>query len=109
MRPYPGRPAVFFLIALFLTLFLSGIAFSSEAPSQSTAPQARTDTEQKAPLMTPHELKARLDTFKPTLIVDVRSPQEFSSLHIAGAMSVPLAKINSMVGVFPRDMAIVFY
>ena len=40
------------------------------------------------------------------LVVDVRTPQEFSAGHIAGAVNVPVDDLRSRLGEIPRDRTI---
>jgi rhodanese-related sulfurtransferase len=40
------------------------------------------------------------------LVVDVRTPQEFSAGHIAGAVNVPVDDLRCRLGEIPRDRKI---
>lgn len=98
-------------------LIISVILLSTQAiRSENLYAEVQLMSENKAPaaqetvsIITPWEVKGRLDRFEPTIIVDVRSLQEYNTIHISGSMSFPLENIKTLVGVFPRDMAIVFY
>ena len=46
------------------------------------------------PEITPQTLKAKLQTEKPPLIIDVREPHEFRFCHIEGAQLKPLGDIE---------------
>lgn len=99
-----------FLIIIVIHLYAGAVRSENlyaEGPlmSETKAPAVK----EEAPLITPREVKGRLDRFEPTIIIDVRSLQEYNAIHISGAMSFPLENINKLVGVFPRDMAMVFY
>ena len=59
--------------------------------------------------MSPENLKARLDNGELILIVDVRSVNAYKVQHIAGAISVPLKKVELHLHEFPLDQEIVFY
>jgi rhodanese-related sulfurtransferase len=54
------------------------------------------------------ELRRRLRAGDVTL-VDVRPAAEFDAAHIAGAISVPLASLESRLGLIPRDRPVVAY
>ena len=66
-------------------------------------------TKSEVPRISAEELKARLDSGEAILVVDSRSPAEFETLHIAGAISVPSNEVDSRLGELPRDQEIVFY
>jgi NADPH-dependent 2,4-dienoyl-CoA reductase/sulfur reductase-like enzyme/rhodanese-related sulfurtransferase len=46
---------------------------------------------------------------KDALLLDVRTPQEFSAGHIAEAVNVPLDELRSRLGELPRDREITIY
>ena len=43
------------------------------------------------------------------LLVDVRTPQEFSQGHIPGALNVPVDDLRSRLGELPRDRQLAVY
>ena len=43
------------------------------------------------------------------LLVDVRTPQEFSQGHIPGALNIPVDELRSRLGELPRDRQIAIY
>lgn len=55
------------------------------------------------------ELKSLLDKGEMIMIVDVRSPDEFDEMHIAGAISVPLHLVEAKFAGLSPDTKIVFY
>ena len=59
--------------------------------------------------MSPIELKGRLDDGDAILVVDARSTAAFETLHIAGAISVPVNEVQSRLDELPPDQEIVFY
>ena len=63
----------------------------------------------EVPRISPEELKDRLDNGEAILVVDSRSPVEFETGHIAGAISVPSYEVESRLDELPRDQEIVFY
>lgn len=48
-------------------------------------------------LITAEDTKARIDSGDPVVIVDVRTPEEFASGHIAGAINVPNEGISGQM------------
>jgi rhodanese-related sulfurtransferase len=57
----------------------------------------------------PDEVKQRLDAGEDIVLVDVRKPQAFANLHIAGARPLPLPTIEEGAHGLPRDRKIVLY
>jgi rhodanese-related sulfurtransferase len=57
----------------------------------------------------PDEIKQRLDAGEDIILVDVRKPQSFAQLHIAGARPIPLPTIEQGSHGLPRDRKIVLY
>ncbi len=55
--------------------------------------------------LTPDELQAKLSSHP--LIIDVRTPREFRSGHIEGALSVPLGNESAMLDRWPLDAEVV--
>jgi rhodanese-related sulfurtransferase len=47
-----------------------------------------------ATTVTPTELRSRLNSDTPPRLLDVRSPAEFETAHIAGAYNVPLDVVS---------------
>jgi len=96
------------LFALFIitlaVLLLSGVTASAE--DQATAVEKPAE---HSAVLTPQEVKGLMDKGEAVFVVDVRSLQEFHSMHIPGSVSVPLGKVESLVNAFPRDTSIVFY
>jgi adenylyltransferase/sulfurtransferase len=57
----------------------------------------------------PRELKARLDSGEPILLVDVREPHEAQICQLPGSLLIPLRELPQRMGELPRDREIVFY
>ena len=55
------------------------------------------------------ELVAELKSGVKPLIIDVRTEEEFSELHILGAVSAPLSEFKSYLKSIPRDRPVVLY
>lgn len=43
------------------------------------------------------------------ITVDVRSPEDYATGHIPGAISAPLNRLRALLPRLPRDKTIVFY
>ena len=90
-----------------------------EAPDSTTAPQPETpapeETPQESPLgyeqITPEEAKAIMDRGEADVILDVRTPDEFESSRIAGAILLPDYEIEEKAeSVLPdKDAVILVY
>lgn len=88
MKPY--RP----LLAVAI-LVLAALACQALAPSQ-TQSNAIPRTDADVPRISVSEAKAALDAGS-AILVDVRSVESYTASHAAGAMSIPLALIETSV------------
>jgi rhodanese-related sulfurtransferase len=61
------------------------------------------------PRITTQELKEKLDANEDVIVVDARSRTEYDSVHIPGALSIPLAEIEERHGELPQEGEIVLY
>ncbi len=52
------------------------------------------------------ELAALLAAAQPPLLIDVRTPREWSMRHVDGSLNLPLSRLRDHVGEIPRDRAI---
>jgi hydroxyacylglutathione hydrolase len=52
------------------------------------------------------ELAARMAASDPPLLIDVRTPREWSLRHIDGSMNVPLTRLRDQVSELPRDRVV---
>jgi rhodanese-related sulfurtransferase len=57
----------------------------------------------KVPEIAAAELKIRLDQREPVQLIDVRTPGEFSSGHIHGAINVPITQLRSALPALKID------
>lgn len=74
---------------LAVLLLLFGISSYAETPQVGA--------------ITASELSQRLQKSKAPVILDVRSPGEYASGHIKGALNVPHDKLESRLGEMPKD------
>lgn len=59
------------------------------------------------PSITAEELSQRLKVGKHPLVLDVRQPEEFRQMHIAGARLIPLRELRRRMGELPAGREIV--
>ena len=59
--------------------------------------------------ITAEQLRARLKTGEPLLMLDVRPAEEYQAAHLAGAVSIPLEELEQRLRELPRDREIVAY
>lgn len=57
------------------------------------------------PFVAPADLKARLDRGEETLVIDVRSTNEFSGGHVPGAINLPVSEIGARLSRLANDLA----
>jgi rhodanese-related sulfurtransferase len=64
-----------------------------------------------ASLITPEELSQRLASGDPPFILDVRTPEEFASGHVPGAVNIPHTELAARLGEIglPRSSEIVVH
>jgi phage shock protein E len=63
-----------------------------------------------AVVISPHDYDARfvqVDT--PHILLDVRTPEEFASGHIAGAVNIPVQDLTRLMSELPQDLPLVIY
>lgn len=80
---------------LLVALFVSGVL----------APQAAARE-----LLTPQQYMQQFSQPQADhLLLDVRTPEEFASGHIAGAVNIPLQELPQRLGEVPQDRTVVLY
>jgi rhodanese-related sulfurtransferase len=72
---------------------------------RSTAPQPAPESEELSAI----ELKQALESEKPPLLVDVRTPEEFAAGHIPGAVNIPVTEMEARANELPEDQRVVLY
>ncbi len=60
-------------------------------------------------LISPGEVKARMDGGKPFVLIDVREPHEWDICHIEGAKLIPLGELESRIGDLDADEEIIIH
>ena len=71
-------------IIVFFTVFSALLINATAVPADGL----------RSPGFTPHELSSLLSSETPPLVIDVRSPDEYSSEHIPGAVSIPAPTVD---------------
>jgi hydroxyacylglutathione hydrolase len=56
--------------------------------------------------LSPPELAAMVDSPQAPLLIDVRTPREWSARHVEGSLNVPLSRLRDEMGEIPRDRLI---
>jgi len=124
-RPQPKPLSIApLVIGGVLVVALLGFAFwrMSRPPADSTSTQQTADSTQPAaapggdpdvaraamPRITVEQLRDRLSKNEVTLI-DVRDADAYMQSHIAGAMHIPLARIDGEIPYLPKGKPIVTY
>jgi hypothetical protein len=78
-------------------------------PPPATEEEPIPSTVSQVPRITTQELKEKLDANEDVIVVDARSRTEYDSVHIPGALSIPLAEIEERHGELPQEGEIVLY
>ena len=60
-------------------------------------------------VITPRELKVRIDSGKPLKLIDVREPSEWEICHLPNAQLIPMNQISHILGEFNPSDEIVLY
>lgn len=90
------RSLILVVVALVAFMTLSCVQAEKNAPTE----QAIAASEYQSNFV---------DTSAAHLLVDVRTPEEFATGHIAGAVNIPLDTLESRLGEVPKDTPIVLY
>jgi len=90
-------------------LIATGTAVPTATLTATVTPFSVPTVKSEVPRISAAELKQRLDAGEDVVIVDARSREEYLTLHIAGAISIPLADTEGRLSELPRDKDVVFY
>jgi rhodanese-related sulfurtransferase len=83
-------------LAFFLTLLVAGTATAAQSGFRT-------------PGISDEELLVRQGSAEPPLVVDVRSPDEFSAGHIPGAVSIPVPLLEKHLAEIKAQKEVVLY
>ena len=78
-------------------------------PLPATEEASIPTTVSQVPRIKPQELKEKLDAGEDVIVVDARSREDYESLHIPGALSIPLPEVEERNGELPQGREIVLY
>jgi rhodanese-related sulfurtransferase len=100
-----------------LTLVVIGLIFSigacsSGQPTAAAAPQAVEGAVAQAKVNTkiaPADYVAQFDADTDHILIDVRTPQEFASGHIPGAVNIAVEELAQRLNEVPQDKPVVLY
>jgi hypothetical protein len=108
-----GAVAVIALLGWALTRSVSAPVPSSMPGASETVPPPAEEPKQDAehaavPRVSVDELRQKMARNEVT-VIDVRDADSFLASHIAGALHIPLARIEGEVPFLPKDKPIVTY
>ncbi len=93
---------LFLLVLSTLLLYGCGQSQDSNNGVQENAPSKATFQSISA-----EELKAKIDTDKNLLVVDVREQEEYDQGHIQGTLLIPMGAVPNRIGELPKEKDIV--
>ena len=104
----------YLVLALFITATVLTIgACSSGQPSAAVAaaqPQAVAMAQPKVNVtIAPADYQTQFGAAADHVLIDVRTPQEFASGHIADAINIPVEQLASRLSEVPQDKPVVLY
>lgn len=105
--PFP----LLLLIGGGLLLVIAAFLFATQTASPAPTPAAASHEEEtypEIPRISLDEAKAALDAGT-AVIVDVRSAEAYAGGHIAGAVNIPLAELESRLGELDKAQWIIPY
>jgi adenylyltransferase/sulfurtransferase len=90
--------------------FCGGGPSAAPVPGRPDVPGAATPVAPELPFhVRPLELKARWDRGDRPLLLDVREPHEFETVHLEGAVLIPLGELTARVGELDPAAEVVVY
>lgn len=94
----------FSVIALLILVALIGVFVWQSAQSRSGTVNSAVQR------LSPNQYQTSyVQNRQPHVLVDVRTPQEFASGHIAGAVNIPLQELPRQLDSLPKDQPVVLY
>ena len=61
------------------------------------------------PLITPQELKQKIDQVESITIIDTRAPKQYNEKHVEGAVNIPLGELREKAQTLDKESVIVTY
>ncbi len=87
----------YFAVAIALGVFVAASAFSEDAAIS------------EAPSITPAELHARQESETAPVVIDVRTPEEYSAGHIPGAVNIPFDQVAQRIAEVDAPNGVALY
>ncbi len=96
---------------LGLLLLIVGMAISANANPNDYPEYAQIKIAQDIPIqfVVAEDVKQRLDSGAPQMLIDVRNNANFLKSHLPGAVSMPLRTLAERAKDIPREIPVVFY
>lgn len=101
-----GRYRVLITLVLLAVVIVGVVAAVSNMNSTSETPS--TQTTQTLESISPQAYQSEIASADHVLI-DVRTPEEFASGHIAGAVNIPIDTLSGRLSEVPNDAPVVVY
>lgn len=99
----------FAVLALVVLGLIGGLnACSARQPTVLAPKPAAVTTKIKAKI-TPAEYQARFGAHADHILIDVRTPEEFASGHIPGAVNISVDELAQRLNEIPQDKPVVLY
>ncbi|MDA0242459.1 MAG: rhodanese-like domain-containing protein [Chloroflexi bacterium] len=98
------QPPYIFIAAIILAVVVMGLIAANRNGGQSDTASAAVQ------LLRPADYVAQFQ--QPAaehVLIDVRTPEEFASGHIAGAINIPVDEVSQRLAEFPTDQPVVLY
>lgn len=94
---------------ILLILALGALALAGCAP-QAAAPADGAAVDTSPSLIAPNDYVSRfVDASADHILIDVRTPDEFNSGHIAGSVNIPVQELGARLSEVPQDKTVVVY
>jgi len=92
---------------MFITLFIVSLLLISCSNSEQGVDNI--GTEEKVLMISPEEAKENINENSEIILLDVRTPSEYESEHIEGAVLLPLDQINEKASEVIPDKEEIYY
>jgi rhodanese-related sulfurtransferase len=80
---------------------------ASQAQAAENLSAAKPAAQIKSTTITSTELQSAIDSKQPIVLIDVRTPEEFASGHIAIAKLIPLDTLTQRMNEIPKDKEVI--
>lgn len=95
-------------VTIAATLALLLLTACTSAPAPASAPPAVAASTGQLDQIDVQTLKRRLDAGEPLILLDVRTPEEYTQDgHVAGSILIPVQELGGRLSELPKDQPIV--